>query len=78
MGRHKKAVHKAAWNCRVDSDVSERAIDILNGLGLTRSAAVNMFASAIVRCNGLPLQVTNVYTEKDDVGVGASVDASAI
>ena len=65
MSERKKSTPKVVWHCRVDPYVSERANAILADIGLTRSAAVNMFATAIVRSGGLPIPVTSVLDAQD-------------
>ena len=43
---------------RLDEDVKLKARPILEELGLNVSSAVNVFLRAVVRCNGLPFDMT--------------------
>ncbi len=42
-------------SCKIDNDVKHDAEVILESLGLTVSAAINMFMRAIIREEGLPI-----------------------
>lgn len=42
---------------RMDSQVKEKMAEICANLGITPSAAFNMFANAFVRANGMPFAV---------------------
>ena len=44
-------------NIRTDKDVKEQAEKIFNELGLTMSAAVNMFLKTTIRENGIPFSL---------------------
>ena len=43
---------------RLDSDIKEQMSDICRELGITTSAAFNLFARAFVRAKGMPFDVT--------------------
>ena len=45
---------KAEVRAEIDAELKERAERILNQLGISPSAAVEMLYSAIVRANGMP------------------------
>jgi DNA-damage-inducible protein J len=42
-------------SCKIDNEVKDNAEAILESLGLTVSAAINMFMRAIIREEGLPI-----------------------
>ncbi|MCQ3907249.1 MAG: type II toxin-antitoxin system RelB/DinJ family antitoxin [Mycoplasmoidaceae bacterium] len=44
---------------RIDKEDKEKAEKILKKLGLTLSAAINIFIKAIIRNNGIPFVLTN-------------------
>ena len=44
---------------RVDKEDKEKAEKILKKLGLTLSAAINIFIKTIIRNNGIPFALTN-------------------
>lgn len=49
----------SAINVQVNKQDKEEATMILNELGLSMSAAINMFLKQIIRKNGIPFEVTN-------------------
>lgn len=42
---------------RIDPNVKERANEVFDSLGLSLSAAVNMFLRAVIRTQGIPFDV---------------------
>ena len=46
-------------NVRIDETVKQQAEELLQGLGLSMSTAINLFARAVIREQGLPL--TNYF-----------------
>lgn len=44
---------------RIDKEDKEKAEKILKKLGLTLSAAINIFIKTIIRNNGIPFALTN-------------------
>jgi len=78
-------------NVRIDETVKQQAEELLQGLGLSMSTAINLFARAVIREQGLPFEVkynTNYFTEQDiqkidkallkseaDISAGRTVDA---
>lgn len=51
--------HKANIFAAVDPDVKAKAEKILSGLGITASAAINMFYEQIIAKQGIPFSVKN-------------------
>lgn len=49
----------SAINVQVDSKTKKEATAILNGLGLSMSAAINVFLKQVVKSDGLPFEVKN-------------------
>ncbi|MCR4820124.1 MAG: type II toxin-antitoxin system RelB/DinJ family antitoxin, partial [Elusimicrobiales bacterium] len=49
--------HKANIFAAVDPDVKAKAEKILSGLGITASAAINMFYEQIIAKQGIPFSV---------------------
>lgn len=47
----------ANLNIRTEKEVKESAEDILSQLGLTMSAAVNIFLRQVIRENGIPFEL---------------------
>ena len=54
-----------ALNVNVDAKNKEEATNILKGLGLNMSTAINMFLAQIVKRDGIPFEVTNPKPSKD-------------
>jgi len=55
-------------NVRIDETVKQQAEELLHGLGLTMSTAINLFARAVIREQGLPFDLkynTSVFTEQE-------------
>ncbi|MDR1542143.1 MAG: type II toxin-antitoxin system RelB/DinJ family antitoxin [Clostridiales bacterium] len=48
----------AQMSIRIDDELRKNAEEILGELGLTMSAAVNIFARQVVRSRGLPFPLT--------------------
>ncbi len=49
----------SAVNVNVDSNIKKQATEILNGLGLNMSTAINMFLTQVVMQDGIPFEVKN-------------------
>jgi len=78
-------------NVRIDETVKQQAEELLQGLGLSMSTAINLFARAVIREQGLPFEVkynTSHFTEQEikkidkallkaeaDISAGRMVDA---
>lgn len=54
-----------ALNVNVDAKNKEEATNILKGLGLNMSTAINMFLAQIVKRDGIPFEVVNPKPSKD-------------
>ncbi len=52
---------------RIDKEDKEKAEKILKKLGLTLSAAINIFIKAIIRNNGIPFALTNDTFDYDSL-----------
>lgn len=52
---------------RIDKEDKEKAEKILKKLGLTLSAAINIFIKAIIRNNGIPFAITNESFDYEDI-----------
>lgn len=52
-------------NVNVDTQVKEEATNILKGLGLNMSTAINMFLAQVVKRDGIPFEVTNPKPSKE-------------
>ncbi len=50
------ATKSANVMARVEPDIKEQAEAILNSLGITSSAGINMFYRQVIYCNGLPFR----------------------
>jgi DNA-damage-inducible protein J len=61
---------------RIDEDVKREASDLLNGLGLNLSDAVNMYLRQIVLQHGIPFEVK--YPEYKDEVIAAMEEAKRI
>lgn len=53
-------------NIRIHPDIMERASEVFDELGLTLSAAVNVFLRAVVREGGMPFDMKNVRSLQTD------------
>jgi len=78
-------------NVRIDETVKQQAEELLQGLGLSMSTAINLFARAVIREQGLPFEVkynTSSFTEQEvkkidkgllksekDIAEGRTIDA---
>ncbi len=51
-------------NVNVDSNLKKEASNILNGLGLNMSTAINMFLTQVVKRDGIPFEITNPKPSK--------------
>lgn len=49
----------SAVNVNVDSKIKKEATEILNGLGLNMSTAINMFLTQVVKQDGIPFEIKN-------------------
>ena len=56
---------KSVVYVRLDSDLKEKAEEILKQLGISPSSAITMFYSQIARSNGLPLDLQLPPSEED-------------
>lgn len=56
---------KSVVYVRIDSDLKEKAEEILKQLGISPSSAITMFYSQIVRFKGLPLNLQLLPSEDD-------------
>lgn len=54
----------SAINVQVDSKTKKEATIILNDLGLSMSAAINIFLRQVVKKDGLPFEVVNPKPNK--------------
>ena len=55
----------SAINVQVDSATKKEATVILNDLGLSMSAAINLFLKQVVKRDGLPFEVVNPKPSKE-------------
>lgn len=55
----------SAINVQVDSATKKEATAILNDLGLSMSAAINLFLKQVVKRDGLPFEVVNPKPSKE-------------
>ena len=78
-------------NVRIDETVKQQAEELLQGLGLSMSTAINLFARAIIREQGLPFELkynNSNFTEQEvkkidegllksetDISTGRTIDA---
>lgn len=44
-------------NVRMDNAIKQQAEELLQGLGLSMSAAINLFARAVIREQGIPFEL---------------------
>lgn len=56
-----------ALNVNVDAKTKKEATDILKGLGLNMSTAINMFLAQIVKRDGIPFEVVNPKPSKETI-----------
>lgn len=61
-------------NVNVDTQTKEDATNILKGLGLNMSTAINMFLVQVVKRNGIPFEVVNPKPSKEMLQALAEVD----
>ncbi len=59
------AILTTAINVNVDTKIKEEATNILKGLGLNMSTAINMFLAQVVKRDGIPFEVVNPKPTKD-------------
>lgn len=52
-------------NVNVDSQIKEVATNILKGLGLNMSTAINMFLAQVVKRDGIPFEIVNPKPSKE-------------
>jgi len=78
-------------NVRIDETVKQQAEELLQDLGLSMSSAINLFARAVIREQGLPFELkynNSSFTEQEvkkidedllkseaDISAGRTVDA---
>ena len=55
----------SAINVQVDSAIKKEATAILNDLGLSMSAAINLFLKQVIKRDGLPFEVVNPKPSKE-------------
>lgn len=55
----------SAINVQVDTMIKEEATNILKGLGLNMSTAINMFLTQVVKRDGIPFEVSNPKPSKE-------------
>ena len=56
-----------ALNVNVDAKTKKEATNILKGLGLNMSTAINMFLAQIVKRDGIPFEVANPKPSKETI-----------
>lgn len=56
---------KAIVQVRVDEDVKRRAGEVLNGLGMDTSTAINVFLRQVITENGLPFRPHHAQFNED-------------
>ncbi|MGI2327632.1 type II toxin-antitoxin system RelB/DinJ family antitoxin [Planococcus sp. YIM B11945] len=56
---------KATVQVRVDEDVKNQAVEVLNDLGMDTSTAINVFLRQVIAENGLPFQPTKARFNKE-------------
>lgn len=56
-----------ALNVNVDAKNKKAATDILKGLGLNMSTAINMFLAQIVKRDGIPFEIVNPKPNKQTI-----------
>lgn len=61
-------------NVNVDSEIKKEATDILKGLGLNMSTAINMFLTQVVKRDGIPFEVVNPKPCKEMLQALAEVE----
>ena len=61
-------------NVNVDMQIKEDATNILKGLGLNMSTAINMFLTQIVKRDGIPFEITNPKPSKEMLQALAEVE----
>ena len=54
-------------NVNVDAEIKKEATNILKGLGLNMSTAINMFLTQIVKRDGIPFEITNPKPSKETI-----------
>lgn len=52
-------------NVNVNSELKKEANNVLNGLGLNMSTAINMFLTQVVKKDGIPFEVVNPKPNKE-------------
>ena len=79
------------FNVIMDETIKQQAEELLQGLGLSMSSAINLFVRAVIREQGLPFELkynNNPFTEQElkrideallksesDISAGRTVDA---
>lgn len=64
----------SAINVNVDAKIKKEATEILKGLGLNMSTAINMFLTQVVRRDGIPFEIANPKPNKDMLEALKEVD----
>lgn len=52
-------------NIRIDSEVKKRAEQVFENLGLTASAAINLFYKQVIRTNSIPFELKAEIPNKE-------------
>jgi DNA-damage-inducible protein J len=61
-------------NVNVDTQIKEEATNILKGLGLNMSTAINMFLTQVVKRDGIPFEVVNPKPSQEMLQALAEVE----
>ena len=59
------AISSSVIHVNVNSKVKNDASEILNGLGLNMSTAINIFLAQVVKRKGIPFEVKEPTTKED-------------
>ncbi len=62
-------------NIRIDEDLKRNAEEIFSALGLTTTAAFNIFVKAVVRQRGIPFDLSLNIPNADTLAAMAEVEA---
>jgi len=63
-------------NVRMDEAVKKEAEELLQGLGLSMSTAINLFARAVIREQGLPFELkysSNTFTRDEKLRIDSAL-----
>ncbi len=64
-------------NIRIDESVKANAEKVFRGLGLTPSAAINLFYIQVARTNGIPFELKLDYPNQETIEAIKEADALA-